>query len=844
MKTNKNVFVVSKLTMAVQGALVAMLAMPMGVFADDYDAATLTHPTNSVEIGAEYVPKDSAKFGEYNGLNKKGVDAVGNFSARGGDAYDAYTGGSGTNRWEIKGTDLGTTSRELSGSVNNQGKWSVGIGYDELRHNTSDTYQTPFQGSVGGNNFTLPSNFGVIGTGTGSKPTIPAGSPYLPAAGKTAFQTAPGSNLLTAAQLAAFNTPDVHNDRDNTKFNASYIYDSNWNVKFDFNHLAQSGAKLQGVGGDQTNGNINGAAAFFAGQTPMVIMTPTNYTTDTFNLALNWAGDKGYATASYYGSIFKDGYNSVSFNNPFYNSTAVINTGTLGPFATTTTPYGNDAISTMPSNNFNQLNLTGGYSFTSATKLVGGISYARNTQNDSYSQQDSLAVSVPQSSLNGLVVTTHADLKLTNQTTKDLLLSASLKYNQRDNQTASNPNGYSYYTIQQTPILNNTTAATSVNIPMSNQKTQLDLEGDYRIDKKQKLNLSYGYEQIKRSCNGVTYPQSQPSQVAGNAYNYGLPFYTASTCAEVPDSTENKIAVKYMLKTSNDLNFNAGYGYANRNSTINQYFYNPMQVSGATSSPYPEGYEVPGFVAYFQSSRTEQVVKAGVNWQANEQWSLGLNGRYTDDAYHATYGVQGGHSGSVNLDATYSKDENSSFSAFATQQYSSRDMTNLQNPAGTVAAAASATALSKPAGIATWSNNLTENDLTIGLGAKQGGLLGGKLALSGDLTYSLGKTEYGTQFNYAAATTGGFTCSSAYFETCGSLPTIQNEMLKLKLVGSYKLDKTSNIKVGYLYQHLKSTDYMYNGYQYGSTPSSLLPTNQQAPSYTVNVVSASYVHSF
>jgi hypothetical protein len=69
-------------------------------------------------------------------------------------------------------------------------------------------------------------------------------------------------------------------------------------------------------------------------------------------------------------------------------------------------------------------------------------------------------------------------------------------------------------------------------------------------------------------------------------------------------------------------------------------------------------------------------------------------------------------------------------------------------------------------------------------------------------------------------------------------------MLQLKLSGSYKVDKVNNVRVGYLYQHLKSTDYMYNAYQYGSTPSTLLPTNQQAPSYTVNVISASYVHSF
>jgi hypothetical protein len=241
------------------------------------------------------------------------------------------------------------------------------------------------------------------------------------------------------------------------------------------------------------------------------------------------------------------------------------------------------------------------------------------------------------------------------------------------------------------------------------------------------------------------------------------------------------------------------------------------------------------------------VFKVGANWQANEKVNLSANGRYADDQYSVTYGVQNAHSGSVNLDATYSKDEATSLSAYATIQTSTRGMNNLQNTLAATATAAGPTALNVPIG-ASWSNNLTENDLTLGVGSKNGGLLGGKLDLSTDLTYSISKTEYGTNFNYGAATaptTGtGYGCGSSYYETCGNLPSIQNEMLRLNLTGSYKVDKVDNIKVGYLYQYLKSTDYMYNAYQYGSTPSTLLPTNQQAPLYHINVISAAYVHTF
>ena len=119
-----------------------------------------------------------------------------------------------------------------------------------------------------------------------------------------------------------------------------------------------------------------------------------------------------------------------------------------------------------------------------------------------------------------------------------------------------------------------------------------------------------------------------------------------------------------------------------------------------------------------------------------------------------------------------------------------------------------------------------------------------KLELDGDLTYTLGKTGYNTQFNYAAATTGGLTCASPQFLTCGALPEINNHVIQFKLTGKYKIDKSSKVALGYIYQHMKSSDYYYNGLQAGYTPSALMPTNQQSPNYTVNVIAASYIYNF
>jgi hypothetical protein len=61
---------------------------------------------------------DSAKFGEYNGLNKSGANAIVNFNLRGGDAYN---GGNGRLGWERSGSvRLNSFSLKISGAMAGQ----------------------------------------------------------------------------------------------------------------------------------------------------------------------------------------------------------------------------------------------------------------------------------------------------------------------------------------------------------------------------------------------------------------------------------------------------------------------------------------------------------------------------------------------------------------------------------------------------------------------------------------------------------------------------------------------------------------------------------------------------
>ena len=336
----------------------------------------------------------------------------------------------------------------------------------------------------------------------------------------------------------------------------------------------------------------------------------------------------------------------------------------------------------------------------------------------------------------------------------------------------------------------------------------------------------------------------------------GTPAYAPGTnCVTVFSTKEDKLSATYRLKANDGVNVNVGYGFSDRRSERDLNARAPMigldgnAIVAPAIAGVPAGItglnagEFRGFNPFFEASRKQNMLKAGANWQATDRLSVALGGRYTDDNYDTTYGMQKGHAWSLNLDTTYNYRENGSITVYVTQQERTRDMTNDQRSPTTTATAATATAVAIPSG-ATWTNNLKDTDTTIGLNLKQGGLMAGKLDLAGDLTYSLGKTAYNTALNYSTTTTGGLTCADPTIFTCVALPDIRSAMIQFKLNGTYKLDKSSKLALGYLYRRLNSDDFYYNGLQTGFTPTSVLPTNQQAPSYSVNVVFASYIYSF
>ncbi len=727
----------SAVALAVISAMTSMSAR-----ADDEEVKELITPVNFVDVQGLWVSQSSAKFGEYNGLNKSGGYINGDLGLFGGSAYSDNQNG-GTMRYSLTGTNLGLDSRSANLSIADQGNWALGLNYDALTHNLSDTYQTPYLGTMGGNSFKLPSNFGLVAN----------------------------TQQMTAGQINAFQNMNIYSQRQNTTFNASKVISPNWNVNFDYNHLDQTGSRLLGFGG----AGINGAT----GERIAILPNPTNSTTDTFTLGTNWAGESARVGASYFGSFYQDAYNSVAFQT----FAGANNTQFMG---------------TMPSNQFNQLNLNGGYDFTKTTKVIANLSYGRGTANGNDTGYDKGLMIKPAPSFNAVAVNTHADIKLIDQSLKDLTVWALYRYDKRDNQSSSdmiNANSISGSNPYYYP-----------NTPVSYSKQLIELAGQYKLTRNQTIGLTYNNLQVQRWCNN---------------YAVGAGFPAGTDCVTGDSNTSNGATAFYKIRPSEDLNFKVSYGYDSRNSNYNQNAITAMSTANGNIGMVPgqNSNDYVGFVPFFEAARNQQLVKAVANWQATDALSFSLGGRYAEDVYtNSTYGVQNGQTWSLNFDANYAYSDKGSVVGYVTQQNGNRKLTDY-----------TATALT------TWSNTLQDNATTFGLGFKQDGLFGDKLMLSGDFTYSLATSDYNTSLLSTTATTN---CNVV--GTCGSPGSIRSAMQALRLQATYKIDKTQQVALQYMFQHLDTNDYYYNGYQLGYTPTSVLPTNQSSPNYNVNVIMLMY----
>jgi hypothetical protein len=75
------------------------------------------------------------------------------------------------------------------------------------------------------------------------------------------------------------------------------------------------------------------------------------------------------------------------------------------------------------------------------------------------------------------------------------------------------------------------------------------------------------------------------------------------------------------------------------------------------------------------------------------------------------------------------------------------------------------------------------------------------------------------------------------------LPTVSTVSTELRIGGQYAIDKASSVRMSYAFRRLRTTDFAYDGAQPG-TLTTVMPTSEQAPQFSVHVIGVSYLYTF
>jgi MtrB/PioB family decaheme-associated outer membrane protein len=230
--------------------------------------------TGTVDAGAGYVTDDSAKFGDYTGLNKQGAFAIagGTLRHRGKDGFYG----------NVAASDLGLDTRSLYADVGREGRYELRLGYAEIPRFLTDTTATPFLGT-GGATLTLPLGF-------------------------------PASSTSTMPLAATLQPYDIEYKRSRVDLGGSLQGPAGWQFRVDARH-------------DVRDGTQRGAGSFFSTTSQFVV--PLDQTTDQIEVSAGYVSGRLQASIAYHASMFRNADDALTWQNPFTPAVAGATTGQL-----------------------------------------------------------------------------------------------------------------------------------------------------------------------------------------------------------------------------------------------------------------------------------------------------------------------------------------------------------------------------------------------------------------------------------------------------------------------------------------------------------------------------------
>ena len=251
----------------------------------------------------------------------------------------------------------------------------------------------------------------------------------------------------------------LQTERDRMGVKFSLISGKAWQVSGHYRREEKEGVRDVGAG--------------FGFDNPQILAVPVDYQTDDFGLALGYQGERLQANLAYSGSLFKNGQNSIAWNNP-----------APGPAT--------GRIAESPDNEFHQLSAKLGYQLSEHTRIGASFAQGRMTQDQAFLPFSTTGGGVlPVPNLSGEVDTTLAKVDISTRPSSRLRLDGSYTYSDRDNSTPVN--SYTY-------VLTDTLLSPArTNRPYSFEQNLLRLKAGYRLSGSADLSGGFDNDRMQRT---------------------------------------------------------------------------------------------------------------------------------------------------------------------------------------------------------------------------------------------------------------------------------------------------------------------------------------------------------
>lgn len=272
---------------------------------------------------------------------------------------------------------------------------------------------------------------------------LAAGSPTAPFA-------SPGIKAYMDAALAGASPFDLKTKRKDLKGSLDFKLASPLTLSLTGRYEAREGTKPLGFGTYIRRQGLSGVpgtgAGFFWRETVEArgdeLVEPVDHQITEGGITLSWTKKGHSVAAGWSGSYFRNDITALYFDNPFEGAPGRASAGIFNPASDQepAAPNGNNSLrglsarSSMqlwPNNDYNRLFANASFKLGGSTRLSGVVARATMKQNDAflpYAENDQVVFSqagqpvvyakdaaLPQSSLNGEMTTTQADLKLSSR---------------------------------------------------------------------------------------------------------------------------------------------------------------------------------------------------------------------------------------------------------------------------------------------------------------------------------------------------------------------------------------------------------------------------------------------